>query len=272
MTHPLDGARDKIDRSLYHLNALIEQMPDAAFYADAITLRQELDPKASTIRVYFDHIPDIPRDWALIAADALQNLRTALNYVAWELAVLNLARTGQKREPDRYTEFPIADSPARFPNRYVADLDPVHVAKIKDMQPYSPAFMANLKAEIAAGLDPEMLARTNHPLAKLRDLSNGDKHRTLRLLYLGTSRQSWGANTSTDCEIIHTTYSLVLQLVPNTECLRFDVRVTGPNPKVNVNHTLVPRLAFDSGPPLLSTIQNVGSAVNYVLTEFVPVF
>lgn len=273
MTHPLDGARDKLNRSLYHLNVLNEKMPLPTDYANAIALRQEFDAKTNTIVVYLDRVPGIPRDWALIAADALQNMRTALNYVAWELAVLNLARTGQKREPVYRTEFPIADTPAKFRNDYVADIDPVHIAKIKEMQPYSPLRMSDdLKAEIAAGgLDPEAFTRGEDPLAQLRDLTNGDKHRTLRLLYLGTSTQG-GKVTGMDCEIVHTIFTPHGQLTPKAEWWRFDIRVTGANPKVKVEPALVPHVAFDRGPPVLSGILNIGSAVNFVVTEFTPVF
>lgn len=271
-SHPLDGAKSKIERSLYHFQTLNEEVPDPAIYGNAITLRQEFNPDAKTITVFFDNIPEIDSRWALVAADALQNLRSALNYVAWELAVLHLARTNQKREPVYKTEFPIADTPAKFRDDYVSDIDPVHVAKIKDMQPYSPSFMVHLQAELAAGLDPEMLAKTEHPLAKLRDLTNGDKHRTLRLLLLGSGFQSWGGNVPTDCEILHTTFTPVLQLAPNTECWKFDIRATGPNPKVDVNPTFRPRIALALGPPLLSTIENVGAAVNFVVKEFIRVF
>jgi hypothetical protein len=191
MTHPLAGAEAKVGRSLYHLKTLQEEMPDPSIYAHAITFRQEFDPDAQTITVYFDNIPEISKGWALIAADALQNLRSALNYVAWELAILNLAGMKQNRDPVDDTQFPIADSPVRFPKRYVQDISRSHIAKINDMQPYAPSFMANFKAELAAGIDPEMLARTQHPLAQLRDLTNRVKHKTLRLLFLGTSVQSW---------------------------------------------------------------------------------
>src|SRR5713101_7939147 len=225
-SHPLDGPIAKLERGLEHFQTLHKAVPDRAVYADAITLRQKFNPKAKTITVYFDKIPAIPLTWALIAADALQNLRTALNYVAWELAVLNLARTNQNREPVYKTEFPIADSPSSFREAYVVDIDPAHVAKIKEMQPYSPSFMANLQAELASGLAPEILAKVHHPLAKLRDLTNGDKHRTLRLLLLGSGSQVWPAGVPVNCEILHTYITMVFQLTPNAECLRFDIRVT----------------------------------------------
>jgi hypothetical protein len=274
MSHPLDGAQAKIDRSLYHLHTLHEEQPDPAIYANAITFRQEFDPDAKTITIFFDRIPDIPVNWALIAADALQNLRTALNYVAWELAVLHLARTKQQREPVYKTEFPIADTAAKFRNDYVVDIDPVHVAKIKDMQPYGPPFMARVKAQLAvdSNIDPASMASAWHPLAQLRDLTNRDKHRALRLLFLGTSLQDWGEFRFTDCKEVFGHITPVLQLAPNTECFRFDIRVEGPNPKAHMNPTLVPRVAFDLGPPMLTTIENAGGAVQYVVNEFRSVF
>ena len=64
-----------------------------------------------TIKVTLQGVPQLPLEWALTAADAYQNLRAALNYLAWELAKWSLAQRGETREPADATQFPINTKP-----------------------------------------------------------------------------------------------------------------------------------------------------------------
>jgi hypothetical protein len=50
----------------------------------------------------------------VLAADFVQNLRCALNYLAWELSRWNLERQNLQREPHAQTQFPICTHPRQF--------------------------------------------------------------------------------------------------------------------------------------------------------------
>src|SRR5947207_2188852 len=84
-----------------------------------------------TGRVRLQGVPQLPLEWALTAADAYQNLRAALNYLAWELAKWSLAQRGETREPADATQFPINTKPRKFSARMVQDLHSDHVARIE---------------------------------------------------------------------------------------------------------------------------------------------
>ncbi len=116
MSHPLDGCWAKIERAHEHFD-LLEAETQGFAQTQSITLAQTFDPNANKIRVVIDKVPAIPRRWALIAADGVQNLRAALNYLVWELAKWNLERKGAARDPALTTQFPISDQPIEVQNR-----------------------------------------------------------------------------------------------------------------------------------------------------------
>jgi hypothetical protein len=200
-------------RHLQELEAEIGATPD---YTAAIFFAQEFDPESSTIEVTLQGVPSIPDHWALLAADYLQNIRTSLNYLAWELSRWNLLRQGISRDPSDKTQFPINTKPGDFSQWRLPDLHPDHVAVICELQP------SQIKAgEWAGGTSPftdelplhlvtqreEAIER--HPLTRLVQLTNDDKHRTLQIVLLSggfevttiqgrnciLSDASWGPST-----------------------------------------------------------------------------
>ena len=86
MADALIGCWAKIRRAEEHFQAFKAETAAASDYADRIHFVQEYDADAGTIKVTVEGVPDLPIRWSLIAADALRNLRAALNYLAWELA------------------------------------------------------------------------------------------------------------------------------------------------------------------------------------------
>jgi hypothetical protein len=115
--------------------------------------------------------------WTLILADALHNLRTALDYLVYTIAV---AESGQDPPPcERSLQFPIADSLAEFNEAVIRKRlgnisDPVR-AVFESVQPYNRPHP------------------TLPPLLRiLRDLNNTDKHRMIRLAYGALSKGNLG--------------------------------------------------------------------------------
>jgi len=133
--HPLDGANLKIIRAKDQIEA---------FYRE-ITLFWESEPKPCEIieesyskkpnyafRVQSNREP--PREWGLIVGEITYNLRSALDHLAWQLALLGT------NNPSRRTEFPIFNSDIDFrggARRKMINI-PVNIHPvIESLQPYN---------------------------------------------------------------------------------------------------------------------------------------
>jgi hypothetical protein len=100
-------------------------------------------------------VADIPVEIPLLIGDALQNLRTSLDYLAWEW-VLATAGTPTKR-----TSFPITESA----QKYLSD---------------SPGKVAGMRQEVIDKIATyKPYKGGNEALWRLHALNNGDKHRLL---------------------------------------------------------------------------------------------
>lgn len=166
MSSRLAGIEAKVGRAQMHLE---EFKRLSRGYADsrpyAIREEDNLNHEGFMQRSYFiDHVQAMPTGLPLVMGDCVQNLRAALDHLAWQL-VLAAGNT-----PTDRTAFPIFDS--RFNekgnprNLFIArGVGPKALAIIESSQPYH------------RGNDPE-----RHPLSILHDLSNIDKHRTVLLV------------------------------------------------------------------------------------------
>jgi hypothetical protein len=103
--------------------------------------------------------------WSTIIGDAVHNMRSALDYLACELVIKNGGTVTDT------TQFPIYDRKDRFvkgSGRRIAGMSSRAAALIETLQPYY-------------GPTP-----SEHPLAVLAYLSNGDKHRALQVAHWTT--------------------------------------------------------------------------------------
>lgn len=244
-----------------------------------VRLGQQYYPESNTIEVFIASVPDLPAHWTLIAADALQNFRAALNYVAWELAKWNLQQQGCAREPASGTEFVIATDPRNIQAYKVADLHPGHVATIKTLQPYDETYLLaqHPHALDTPGLKADLIAR--HPLRQLQKLSNDDKHRLLQIVALGSSYWARGPgygppDTFEDCTVVNSgTYTVRGAFKASAKWATYEVAPTGPDPRVNLqNGVFMPAAAFESGGLVEATLDGIGATVAEVIRRFEPVF
>jgi hypothetical protein len=192
----LAGCNAKLDWAHKHLKVLEAELAAAPDYADPIFFAQKFDPDSSTIKVTLQGVPDLPPEWGLIAADFLQNVRAALNYLVWELSRWNLRLNGKTRDPERETQFPIFyREVGEWSERRISDLHPDHVAIVRGLQPSQievqvPPEIADLVAADLVPI-PDAIFRerdgaiATHPLTLLAKLTNDDKHRGLPVALLG---------------------------------------------------------------------------------------
>ena len=160
---PLRGVRVKLDNADRHLLAL-----DAAIgtylASQPIYLDGHHDAAASKWVVTVRVREEPPAEIGAIVGDVAHNLRSALDQLTWQLALLTTDSVYDR------TQFPIVAEQDDYPRvaaRQLQSLRPEHVAFVERLQPYH-------------GDD-----RTADPLYLLNRLSNVDKHRQLHLANTG---------------------------------------------------------------------------------------
>lgn len=157
----LNGVRTKLERARWHAQEF-----DSA--AQAIVNSQPFELVSSLESDDWCHIrwkqngdaPDMT-PLALIFSDMLYNLRAALDYVAWQLVLVNGGT------PGRHTNFPCVSDLAKWDEiarRSLKDIDQRWISEIAKLQPFDPRHIG---------------APEHHPLAILDVANNLCKHRVL---------------------------------------------------------------------------------------------
>ncbi|HEU4713891.1 MAG TPA: hypothetical protein VFS76_20155 [Pyrinomonadaceae bacterium] len=156
MNHPLDGVREKIVKAEAHLATVRAEI---ASHKNKCTILAKKRPKGDSSFDLYINFPDPPLSLSCAISDCIQNLRTALDYLVYELAL-------PAGEPPIHNLFPICNTPQVY-ERQVEQRDRLHNvpdkarAIIESLQPYN-----------ARGGK-----RFSHPLYILNKLINADKYR-----------------------------------------------------------------------------------------------
>ncbi len=135
------------------------------FRKDAHIIRTKDDIEQSRYRVYIEQ-KITPDPIGMLVGEFAYALRSGLDHLAWQLALLKTAK------PGRQTAFPIDSECPPLTNRAyqekIADIPGPALAIIESLQPYKnwPAFK-------------------DHPLWQLNKLCNIDKHRVVAISHIG---------------------------------------------------------------------------------------
>lgn len=152
--HPLDGAYARLERAREHLANLEGQI---ASFRDDQSARFEIDlvPGTQKLRIGANRRAAAPPPiFRILIGEIVYNLRAALDYLVYELAILD---SGSSKSG---TQFPIEQTAKGFADRrrrFLNGLTDDHVAAIERLQPYAGSEWAG----------------------RLASLSNPDKHRHL---------------------------------------------------------------------------------------------
>jgi hypothetical protein len=224
------GAYGKLDRADEHFKALQAEI-ETFVQGQTDGARGELqDIDGQTFYVMEAHtVAQVPDRIGLILGDAIQNLRSALDHTVWQLVLLG----GGK--PDKRNQFPIFSKAPTTPReidsweRSVRGISGSDLALIEGVQPHRRP-------------DP-----STQPLAVLSDLSNTDKHRVILTIVLTIvlAPDRMPHFTLHDLEVLdqmRITYNQ--RLKPGTEIFRVPVRVTGPDPHMEMEGSLPAGVAF----------------------------
>jgi hypothetical protein len=125
----------KIIRAHEHLQALEEEM--AAYYKThpaKVVQQQEGSPNEYIARVVTDD--PIPAKLPVILGDFIQNLRSSLDYLVWELVL------SAKSTPGRHNMFPVCSTPDAFRDatikqRRLEGIPAIATTVIECLQPYN---------------------------------------------------------------------------------------------------------------------------------------
>jgi hypothetical protein len=166
MNHPLDGCRSKIWRAGDHLQALdLESRRYVEDYSYGLVIDEEPEGGEKVIRLRSNRRPhnDPPDRLGVIVGDVLHDLRSALDHLVWQLAIIG---SGPK---ERANQFPIFDTPEKFKEkcpRYLHGIAPEHRTRIEAYQPYMGG-SEGFALHILATLNDVDKHRVVHPGAQL---------------------------------------------------------------------------------------------------------
>lgn len=258
----IDQIRLKIERADKHIHDL-ETALFAFKKSDPYKVGTKEDAQTRQLVYYITKADDVPTPVAAVAGDALQNLRTALDYVAWQLCPAS-SRHSQ-------LAFPISDDAAKY--------EAEKTRKIKGM----------LKPAIDAIDATKPYKGGNDTLWRLHRLNNIDKHRLL--LTVGTAFSAVNVGPHIIGEMIKSGIATHLgkpgiRLPIPTIYLRpsdrqFPLKVGSelfsdlPGAEVNDKMNFLIDVAFGEpgvceGEPMLETLKGMLDLVGHIVTDFAP--
>lgn len=148
------GAELRVQRAGLHLESLKRHLQEwADFHVEHVKAAENPDDGLDLSALPPEHLAEA----SVLVGEAIYNLRAALDYVVYVLAMV-----GNDWKPVERTQFPIVDDMADFSAPYLKKLHPKVVLMLQMLQP---------------GWTPSC-----EWTKKLRDLSNPDKHRHLSAL------------------------------------------------------------------------------------------
>lgn len=164
MVDRLAGCFTKLARAGAHLEALKAAIADL-FGSEPDRVWGEFDLAAGEYVFRAQRRLAVPLEWSAMVGDVVHNLHAALDYLAWELVTAN----GQQGTPR--TAFPIFQDRAVYAKAAERRLEgAAHDARtaIERLQPFQ--------------VPPSRGHPSDHPLSRLYELEQRDKHRSLNLV------------------------------------------------------------------------------------------
>lgn len=271
----LSGPWAKLERAKAHVETLRAKI-GLAGHPDpkVIPLRRKFEPEYAAVVYRIDRVIRVGDDWGLIVGDAVHNMRSALDHLAWALAVRHfngVAPTNRKIVGD--IQFPVFADEKQWPtHRFLKHMDPADVAKLERFQPFKLSSVARFLLRMQRpGVIP-------HPLEGLAAMSNSDKHRVIQVLYILALSGHLTVTKFTDCRpSTDEGEPLDIRVTPPAQSPRvgeevFRVRVipTGPNPDVDLQAYVSAYVAVGEQWDVLEALEAFGRAVEAVLNAFEP--
>lgn len=256
----------RAERHLDELAAAIGPALDAVRVGVATETTYE--PSTGRFAVNVTSAPELSPEISAIVGDVIHNLRSALDYAAFQ------AVWKEQGQPYVYSEFPIS-----YTSKYSSGgketmkrLGEGFAAVIQRHQP-----LGNVDDYVRAGLASNVreafeMRTANYPLSLLRELSNADKHRLLLPRYARALDASYSARQTHDCEPTLTWYSRAGALIPGTGPIAvFWANPTGPEPSMDTEMRFRPSVGV-GGVDVREALDSVAEKVFAVIRDLDPLF
>lgn len=221
----LNSVELKIYRAAQHIKSLESELEGYFKGNPGKMVRQ---PHTSENEALFRFIPDgpIPARFGLIVGDVLQNLRSSLDYLVWELVL------AANNQPSEKNMFPICSTFESFDRqikrRRLDGMSPDAIAEISSLQPY------HLGQDFSKSI-----------LWAVDELTNINKHRRILLTSLMATTVSKENFVIQDSQVwVHHPAGPVQVFDRNTQFGPFPI-IDG---KVHVDTQIAAAIAFDEGP------------------------
>src|SRR5438034_3145826 len=136
----MSGCRAKLRRAEHHLEALTAEI--TAFeqnHAARVTVKRDAQQQAYLFHAWDVAEPD--PEWGLLIGDCAHNARSALDHLAYQLAILHLGRDLDEGEARRI-HFPLVRDASSFRDsrrKLRGLLRPSDLERIEQLQPYTGA-------------------------------------------------------------------------------------------------------------------------------------
>jgi len=167
----IDPALRKVDRARKHIDDLEQGV--AAYVEDSTTWRYDDDSEErGRVIVKVEQMVAPPVELALICGDVVHNLRTALDYVIFQLGIADKGMVSDESQFPLLLTTPSARDWKSIVNGILGLLSPVHVEEVRRLQPFSDARDNTI----------------NVKLGMLSALDNRDKHRLPLVVDTAASR------------------------------------------------------------------------------------
>ncbi len=228
----LDGVHSKLQRADTHLQTL--QAEIAAFFdREPYGFRQELDREAGTYRLCVDGVrEDPPLLWSVIVGEFVYDLRSGLDQLACQLALVSGGKCDRTQFPI-FTAEPISGQPLAAWRRMTAGMSEPILKEVRRVQPYTAGDAAKETA-----------------LAILNALSNEDKHRLPFARVSAVARHEQGTIgliVVNDIEVLDSEITTGVPLKDGDQVARATISA-GPNTEVSFKGPIPMDIAFGVGP------------------------
>lgn len=250
MAPTLDGARAKRDRAAYHLE-VIERCINDFINSNPYPLSIERYPEQGIYQARVVNPKEFPaKELALLIGDCVHNMRSALDYIAWELAGGNLA--------DMETMYPIFETEAGFRKR--------GVMRIKNIPPEPRALIERCQ--------PYHLKNGFHALTAIAKLDAADKHKLLTVTAAISREGAINIHIPAHVESKSRGDTAIFHQNLKHDAIVARLTVTPPLPEMQVDIVSIPTVIFGTNlglPPNAFVVDNLHSMlgeVDFSIREF----
>jgi hypothetical protein len=258
MKHPLDGVFAKVERAQHHLKEIDDEL--RVFRgSDPYPVRIKIDPHSGN-KVWYAGSPVAkpPPQLSPLIGDALYNLRSALDHLAWQLVLANPPNKPIKKQ----TAFPIS-------------------LKVSEWSGAGRR-LRGMTVEMVAAIKAEQPCYRRHPyrnraLRLLETLGNVDKHRHFNLTTAATLGGMMAGLPAGSPRVSGSGWEIYGVCVkPGTELAYVAPEFITKSYR-NVNFGAIADVAFGPGPrtgaePVWAVLRDIEDGVQEVIGEFLRFF